>query len=90
MVVTGAHIRAARGLVGWSQSELAERAGIVRATVAAFEQGSGISRASVGAIVRALERVGVVVSGDETWIAVGIKRADLEQLQGEPADGGGT
>jgi DNA-binding XRE family transcriptional regulator len=32
--------RAARGLVGWSQSELAEKARVGRSTVADFERGS--------------------------------------------------
>lgn len=39
MSITVAQVRAARGLIGWSQTQLAEAAGIGRATIADFEAG---------------------------------------------------
>lgn len=50
-------VRAARGLLGWSQDHLALQAGLCRATVAAYEQGRGhTAPESVRAMARALER----------------------------------
>jgi transcriptional regulator with XRE-family HTH domain len=40
-VITIEQIRAARGLLGWSQSELAERAGLSLPTVKRVEAGAG-------------------------------------------------
>lgn len=40
LTISAAQTRGARGLLGWSQSELAERAGVARATVADFERGA--------------------------------------------------
>jgi transcriptional regulator with XRE-family HTH domain len=42
IVDAGAVIRDARMTRGWSQSELAERIGVVRQTVAALERGAGV------------------------------------------------
>jgi transcriptional regulator with XRE-family HTH domain len=39
-VLTPAQVRAARGLLGWTQVVLAERAGVSRPTVTHFEQGT--------------------------------------------------
>lgn len=37
MIISPAQCRAARGLLGWSQSDLAEAASVSRSTVAQFE-----------------------------------------------------
>ncbi|WP_025662169.1 helix-turn-helix transcriptional regulator [Rhizobium sp. IBUN] len=37
MSISGAQCRAARGLIGWSQTELCQAAGVGRATLANFE-----------------------------------------------------
>ena len=42
MTISAGQLRAARGLVGWSQSDLAEAAKIGRATIADFESGKRI------------------------------------------------
>ena len=42
--VSPAQIRAARALLGWSQEDLAKRAGVSRGTVAALEKGAGAGR----------------------------------------------
>lgn len=53
--------RAARGLLGWSQAKLAERAGVSRFTVINFENGvrRETSAANVAAIERALAAAGI-------------------------------
>jgi len=58
-VLSIAQIRAARGLVGWSQNRLAEAAGLSRATVNRAET-IEISSAAAAAIQRALEKAGVI------------------------------
>jgi transcriptional regulator with XRE-family HTH domain len=57
-----AQIRAARGLVGWSQRQLARAADLSEPTIKRFETGRGanVSAAAVTKIVAALEAAGVV------------------------------
>jgi transcriptional regulator with XRE-family HTH domain len=53
---------AARALLGWTQEELAERAGVSRSTVRGFENGQHEPhRASAAMIRTALEQAGVVL-----------------------------
>ena len=59
-MITSAQCRAARGLVGWSQQELAKNAGV--GTVAIHQLESGTSqprRATLDVVRRALEGAGV-------------------------------
>ena len=59
-MITSAQCRAARGLVGWSQQELAKNAGV--GTVAIHQLESGASqprRATLDVVRRALEAAGV-------------------------------
>lgn len=39
MTITASQLRAARGLIGWSQQDLSEKAEVGRATIADFESG---------------------------------------------------
>jgi transcriptional regulator with XRE-family HTH domain len=57
----GAVIRDARLRRGWAQSELAERIGVVRQTVAALERGKG---AGLDVFIRAAATLGVDLSAD--------------------------
>jgi transcriptional regulator with XRE-family HTH domain len=59
-VVTVEQIRAARGLLGWSQSELARHAGLSLPTVKRLESGTGarVSSDARARIRRALESGG--------------------------------
>ncbi len=62
-MLTGAQIRAARSLIGWSATKLAAQAGISYPTVQRAESVDGIPRLTAPnlfAIQRALEAAGVV------------------------------
>jgi DNA-binding XRE family transcriptional regulator len=52
---------AARTLVGWSQDDLAQNAGVARATIASFESNTRIepARSNLLAIIASLEQAGV-------------------------------
>jgi transcriptional regulator with XRE-family HTH domain len=60
-MVTIEQLRAARGLLGWSQSELAARAGLSLPTVKRFEAGFGprVSDEARGKLQRAIEAAGI-------------------------------
>ena len=54
--------RAARGILGWSQSDLASRAGVSTPTVSVFETGKRETHSNnLAAIRRALEDAGVEI-----------------------------
>ena len=72
--ITPDQVRAARNLLHWSQSDLAERAGINRSTIADLETGRLDPRAStLRAIVMALKQEGVELTHD------GIKKQAAER-----------
>jgi transcriptional regulator with XRE-family HTH domain len=60
-VVTVEQLRAARGLLGWSQSELAKRAGLSLPTVKRLEAGFGprVSNEARGKMQQAIEDAGI-------------------------------
>ncbi len=64
--LTEAHMRAARGLLDWSQGRLAEESGLAASTIKRLENG-GIARASlenVEKISSALEGAGIEFFND--------------------------
>ena len=64
---TGAQIRAARALIGWSATALAQRSGVSYPTIQRAESIDGIPRMqapNLAAIQRALEEAGVVFLED--------------------------
>ena len=74
-MILGAQIRAARGLVGWSQAELAKAAMLSLPTIKRMEGPIGPGRSSadnVAAVVRALELAGVVFV-DENGYGPGVR-----------------
>ena len=59
-MISGAQIRAARGLLGWSQEGLSKAAGISKRAVVRLETGATDSRRStIVAVETALERAGI-------------------------------
>ena len=70
MFLTGPQVRAARGLVGWSQTDLASAAGIGLATVQRLETQEGMLRGmtdTIWKIRKALEKAGIVfIDGDDS------------------------
>lgn len=61
-----AQCRAARGLLDWTQEELASRAGVSRSTVREFEHARHVLHAtSAERIVAAFEAAGVVLTKEE-------------------------
>ena len=61
MTITAAQSRAARGLLGWSQQELAERAAVGVVTVYQLESGKAAPRRATLTVIRqALEAAGVI------------------------------
>jgi transcriptional regulator with XRE-family HTH domain len=71
-------IRAARGLLGWSQGKLAERAGIGIATLQRIEQNEGELKGNFSTIIKiqkALEEAGIhFVENNAGEIGVTLKR----------------
>ena len=80
---TPSQIRAARGLLNWSQKDLAERAGVTEATVRNSEkEGATPNSKTSGKIQAALEFSGVIFTEDD-----GIKRRHIiKVLEGEDAN----
>jgi transcriptional regulator with XRE-family HTH domain len=59
-MITSAQCRAARGLLSWSQQNLADRAGVSIMTIHQFEKdGSQPRRATLDVVRRAFEKAGV-------------------------------
>jgi predicted transcriptional regulator len=62
IVISGKHIRAARGLLGWSQTELSKKAKVALGTISRMEEFAGPVGArteTLGRVVAALEKAGV-------------------------------
>jgi transcriptional regulator with XRE-family HTH domain len=76
-LITAGQLRAARGLLGWSQKELAMASQVSRATIADFEAGKRQPYArTLADLQRSLEFAGVdFVTGDE--LGVKMKRSGL-------------
>jgi transcriptional regulator with XRE-family HTH domain len=65
--------RAARGWLGWTQQELARRAGVGLSTVRDFEKGERTPIANnLSAIRRAIEAAGIQLLFDENHRPIGI------------------
>jgi transcriptional regulator with XRE-family HTH domain len=78
--MTPAQIRAARGWLGWSQGELAARAGVAKNTVYLFESGQRRPTENVlAALQQAIEAAGLrLVFDRRDGSAVGILRQDAK------------
>jgi ribosome-binding protein aMBF1 (putative translation factor) len=68
-------IRAARGWLGWSQKDLADRASVGLSTVKDFESGSRTPIANnLTAIQRAVEEAGIALVADVEGKPLGISK----------------
>jgi transcriptional regulator with XRE-family HTH domain len=77
MVISAAQIRAARGLLNWTQAQLAARSGLSEISIQIIEKGVADPRASsLAAIEQAFERAGVeFTDGKQPGVRM---RSDLE------------
>jgi predicted transcriptional regulator len=75
-VFTPAQLRAARGLLDWSQRDLAREAGLTLSQIKNIERGALDPRASmVAAIETAFRRTGIVLleEGDTRGTGIGVR-----------------
>jgi transcriptional regulator with XRE-family HTH domain len=74
MILSPSQSRAARGLLSWSQDQLAENAGVGNSTVRDFEKGRRVPiDESLTAIRRALEDAGVIFENNGKFVGVKLK-----------------
>ena len=75
MEISAAQVRAARGLINWSQRKLAEAAAVGLSTIADFERGKRSPMGNnLSAIQRALEVAGVVfTNGGEPGVKLKVR-----------------
>ena len=77
-----AQIRAARALLGWSQDQLARRAGVGLATLQRIEQNKGIVKGNFSTVLKiqkALERADIhFIEDDFGQIGVRLDSKDLK------------
>lgn len=80
-MITTAQIRAARGLLNWSQSELAERTGISATSIGTIEKGTSQPRGETAhTIQRILEIAGVDFMPDQ---GVRLRALDVQTFTGQ-------
>jgi transcriptional regulator with XRE-family HTH domain len=84
-MIEAAQVRAARALIGWSTSKLADTAGVPLSTINEFETGApdyAANEAGIDKICAALEAAGVVFLPKEDGVG-GIGVRLHEALEGE-------
>lgn len=75
MAITQQESKAARGLLDWSQADLAEASLIGPSTLRNFENGSRrTTSANLTAIHNAFVKAGVIFESDQKYIGVKIRR----------------
>jgi transcriptional regulator with XRE-family HTH domain len=78
MSINPAQCRAARGLIGWSQTELCEASNVGRATLANFEAGKSLPyERTLRDIQAALESAGVIFI-DQNGNGPGVRLRDRQ------------
>jgi transcriptional regulator with XRE-family HTH domain len=82
-MITAAQCRAARGLLGWSQNELARQAGVGIVTVHQLEASrSEPRRATLEVVRRALEAAGVIFIEEDGAGGPGVRLRKREPSEG--------
>ena len=85
-MITPAQARAARGLLGWNQQDLAKEAGVGIVTVHQLEAGtSQPRRATLDVIKRAFERAGVEFL-DENGGGPGVRLRKRQRTKRSPTE----
>ncbi|MBI1326048.1 MAG: helix-turn-helix domain-containing protein [Alphaproteobacteria bacterium] len=80
MAISTAQIRGARGILGWSQNDLAERTGISATSIGSIETGNVSPREStISLIEKAFENAGIEFIGTD---GVRLKSGDVKILKG--------
>jgi transcriptional regulator with XRE-family HTH domain len=87
-MLTGPQVRAARVLLGWTQSKLAERSELGFATIQRVEAQSGQVHGMVETVLKlkaALETGGIIFIEDDGTAGVGIRlaRSNVKKRQGK-------
>jgi len=76
VVLHAQQIRAARSLLGWSQADLAIKAGVAHITVRRFEANEGPVSGKIESLIRiqaALENAGVVFLSPDEQLDIGVR-----------------
>lgn len=72
-VISPAQTRGARNMLGWTQAELAEKAGVGLSTVKKLESGQNVRPAFVECVQRAIEDAGVRPINADEWGGEGVR-----------------
>ena len=76
LILLGEQIRAARSLLGWSQAELAKKAGVAHMTVRRFEAIKGPVSGNISSLTgvqTALEKAGISFVPADEWGSFGVR-----------------
>ena len=84
LVLYGEQIRAARGLLGWSQADLAKKAEVGHMTVKRFEANAGPVSGTIASLTRiqsALEGAGIQFLPPDEWGSFGVRLTPLKKTK---------
>jgi transcriptional regulator with XRE-family HTH domain len=76
LILHGEQIKAARSLLGWSQAELAKKAGVAHMTVRRFEAKNGPVNGTISSLTRVqatLEAAGIQFIAPDEWGSFGVR-----------------
>ena len=82
MILQGEQIRAARSLLGWSQTELARKAGVAHMTIRRLETHAGPVGGNISSLTRvqdALEKAGIQFIPPDEWGSFGVRLVRKEK-----------
>jgi hypothetical protein len=92
-LITGRQLRAARGLLGWGQVELANKAKVAIGTIRrmeSFDEEVGCQASTLYKVRTALEKGGIeFLHDDKPGVRLNAVKQLLDELGGEPLEGSG-